>query len=464
MRLTVSRWVGAGLLFSAFAAYGADSRQAPSAGPLGFMEAYRLALQNDASLLVARSARDASREYVPQALAGLLPSVALSGGRNRNDAHNETLNSQGKPVTSDLAYFSDIKSLTLRQPMFRMGSWAQLGFAQAQEQYGEASYDKEHQALAGKLAAAYSQALLGEELVALSRVHREALVQQLDQAQRMFQAGEGTRTEVDEAQANHDLVVAEEIEAINGRDVAFRSLEEIIGVRPGRLLALAPDRLPVAAPLSDSLDVLLEVARENNPDLVAARANLEAAGQDVRKARAGHFPTLDLVVARRLSTSESNNTVNSRYDTNYVGIEYNIPIFSGGGVQAGVRQALANKEKSGYQVDAAERKTETSLRKSYLDVQTSSAKIRALRLAVKSSETALTSSRKGLQAGISTQLDVLNAIHRLYSARRDLVRANFDFVIAWVNVRTLTGQINESDVKKIADWFGAFPSSGGNGS
>lgn len=427
---------------------------APRGDTVGFLDAYRYALGSDASLQAARSARDASREYVPQARAGLLPSISLSGVRNRNDAHNQTLNALGAPVTSDLEYYSDVKALTLRQPIFRWANWAQLGFAQAQEQYGEATYDKEQQALVGKVADAYCKVLLGDELVALSAVNREALTQQVDQATRMLKAGEGTRTDVDEAQANYDLVLAEEIEALNARDVAIRYLEEIIGRRPDRLMGLDPTRLPVATPLTESLETLLTEARNNNPDLAAARANLEAAGQDVGKARAGHLPTLDLVLARRRTSSESNNTVNSRYDTRYIGIEYNIPLFAGGGAQAGVRQALANEEKMRHQLDAAERSTDTTVRKSYLDVLTSAAKIRALRIAQKSSETALESIRRGKQAGINTQLDVLNAIHRLHSARRDLVQANFNFVLAWVSVRTVTGQINEADVSKLAQWFG----------
>ena len=101
---------------------------AAPAWSLDLMQAYRAALEQDATVRAARAATDSARERLPQARSQLLPQVSLSLGRNHNDLAS-TQTSLGKPISSEDQYYSFNQTLQLRQALFRKPLWD--GLAQA---------------------------------------------------------------------------------------------------------------------------------------------------------------------------------------------------------------------------------------------------------------------------------------------------------------------------------------------
>jgi len=425
------------------------------APPLDFAAAYREALANDATFAAARSAQQAGRYYVPQARAGLLPVIQLAGSTARNQAENTTPDMFGNSTTRDIDYISENHQLSLRQPLWRPASVAHYRLAHAQEAYAEATFSKEWLALVDRLAQAYLDTLLAEQGRELARVQKEALVGQLEQAQRFLAAGEGTRTDIDEAQARHDLAESRLIEAEYAVEIARRGLQELLGRLPGPLARLR-DSHPLTIPDGPgSVDAWVELALERSPELAAQRANAEAAQREVEKARAGHHPTLDLIAGRNLSESDTNNTIGSRFDTTYIGVQYMLPIYGGGGVSAGVEIARANQEKARQQHEAAARALATQVRKAYAGVVSSAARIRALAQAVHSAENLLESTRRGFQAGVRTQIDILNALDQHYTAQRDHLTARHEFARNWLLLQLYTGTLNDARVEAFSHWFEA---------
>lgn len=422
---------------------------------LDFAAAYREALANDATFAAARSAQQAGRYYVPQARAGLLPAIQLAGSTARNQAENTTPDIYGNPATSDIDYTSRSHQLSLRQPLWRPASVAQYRLAHAQEAYSEATFSKEWQALVDRLAQAYLDTLLAEQARELARVQKEALVGQLEQAQRFFTAGEGTRTDIDEAQARHDLAESRLIEAEYAVEIARRGLQELLGRQPGPLTRLR-DTVPLTLPDGpNGADAWVELALEHSPELAAQRANAEAAQREAEKARAGHHPTLDLIAGRNLSESDTNNTIGSRYDTTYIGVQYTLPIYGGGSVSAGIQIALANQEKARQQQEAAARALATQVRKAYTGVVSSAARIRALAQAVRSAENLLESTSRGFRAGVRTQIDILNAIDQHYTAQRDHLTVRHEFARNWLLLQLHTGTLDGARLESFSRWFEA---------
>lgn len=423
--------------------------------PLNFAAAYREALANDATFAAAHAAQQASRQYVPQARAGLLPVIQLAGSTAHNQTESTTPDMFGNPATRGSEYTSKSHQLSLRQPIWRPANVAQYRLAQAQEAYGEAVYNKEWLALVDRLAKAYLDTLLAEQGRELARVQKEALVGQLAQAKRFLAAGEGTRTDIDEAQARHDLADSRLIEAEYAVDIARRGLQELLGRLPGPLARLR-DAHPLTLPDGpDSADAWVELALERSPELAVQRASVEAAQRGVQKARAGHHPTLDLTAGRNLSESDTNYTIGSSYDTTYVGVQYMVPIYSGGGVSAGTRIAQANLEKARQQSEAAARALATQVRKAYASVVSGATRIRALALAVRSTEVMLESTRRGFQAGVRTQIDILNALDQHYTAKRDHLTARHEFARNWLQLQLHTGTLDDTQVEAFSHWFEA---------
>lgn len=87
-----------------------------------------------------------------------------------------------------------------------------------------------------------------------------------------------------------------------------------------------------------------------------------------------------------------------------------------------------------------------SARQEYLNVVNGVAQIKALEQAVKSNETALYSARKGLEAGVRTSFDVLNAQQLLFSAKRDLALERYRYLLSRLRLRAAGGLLGEDDV------------------
>ena len=430
------------LLAGSSAAYGLD-----------LLQSYHLAVQKDAHYLAARADTAASREAVPQALAQLLPN--LSGGLSRSKNHTDSVvpGNSGQPVDSSYDYQSSTYALNLRQSLYRKYGYAQYQQAKSQVVSAEASLDKSLQDLLVRLCGAYFEALMANQQMALIQSQKEAYGAQLQSANRAFQEGQGTRTDIDDAQARYDLILSQELEAANNLGHTRRQLEAIIDKPVGHLARLDPGRMELLPP--EPADAELWVARGEavNADLRAARANIESARQELEKARSGHLPTVDLVASRSRDNSANVATINQLYLTTSVGVQINIPIFSGGYVNSQELQALANLEKFQQQFEAGRRDTDLQIRKEFQNVSEGVFKVRALEQAERSSDQAVFSNQKGFQAGTRTLVDILNAQQQRLNTRRDLALARYQYILARVRLQGLVGAIDESEITAINHWL-----------
>jgi TolC family type I secretion outer membrane protein len=430
---------------------------AGAANAFDLMDAYRLALTNDANFQASRASADAAREALPQARAGLLPQISISASRSRNNTEQTSQSVlTGQDVSREYDYMAKSAVLSLRQPLFRMGNVAQYYQAEAQVASAEATLEKDTQQLAVRVAGAYFDALVARDKLESIRAQKEAYAGQLALAERALAAGFGTRTDIDEARARLDMANAQEIDAQRNLDVAERTLASILNQRvPAATLSrIDAQRLQLAGPQPATIDAWLAQAEELNPELNAIRANIEVAQREVDKGRAAHLPTLDLVASRSDSDSESNNTIGTRYQTSSIGVQLNIPLYAGGQVNSAIRQAQANLEKTRQQYEGGRRQLEVMVAKEYGGVEQGVARVKALEQALRSAEQALLSTRKGVQAGTRNSVDVLNALQQLASVRLDLAQARADYAMGRLRLKAAAGTLAETDVVEVNAWLG----------
>lgn len=415
----------------------------------GLLELYGKALLSDPVYASARSEREAADTLVTQARGQLLPQLNGSWSKTRNDQNvrNTLLRRE-----ADFEFTSRSASLDLRLALFRPQLWAGYLQSEAQVLQAEGSFRQAHQDLIIRLSGAYFDVLLAEDNVALAREQKNAVAEQLAQAKRYFSAGVGTVTDINEAQARYDTIVAQEIAAENTLEVRIRSLEMIVGETYRNLYRLG-DRLRLESPLPNDVDAWLTFAHENNPQIKSREAGLEVAQREVQKSLAAHLPTVDVVASRSRSEDPSYTTLNTRSWNDAVGVQVNIPLFSGGTTQGRADQSAAFRRKAENDLESARRATVLSTRQEYLNVVSGVAQVRALEQSVKSNELALYSARRGQEAGMRTSFDVLNAQQLVFSAKRDLAKAKYDYVMARLKLRAAAGLVDESDIILVDGWL-----------
>ncbi|MBO3275890.1 TolC family outer membrane protein [Pseudomonas schmalbachii] len=384
--------------------------------------------------------KEAGQEYRTLGKAPLLPQINATAYDNEVNGTQE----QGN-IDNDLDYGSYGTALRLRQTVFDKRKMAEYRQGDHRTEYSNAVFDSKRQEAAISLAGRYFNVLLARESIELAKAKLKAFEEQYDLAARSQQLGEGTLTDVDDAIARRDLAQAELIEAEDNLLVARRLLQEYLGVLPESLSSLHEDfHTPPLQP--DNLQDWLVRAKVDNPAIRASRYSVSVAEEEAKKARAGHWPTLDFVAGYTYGKSETISTIDQKNRYGSVGLELNIPIYSGGAVSAQSRQAVANRDKAEEDLNASREEVLSGTTREFHGVQSGAARIRALETAVRSSQKSIESSRKGFQAGTRTNVDILNAEEQYYTARRDLFEAKLRYLVSRLRLAASVGSLGDDDI------------------
>ncbi|MBU3737922.1 MAG: TolC family outer membrane protein, partial [Rhodoferax sp.] len=377
------------------------------------------------------------------------PSVGLSVVRSSNQLTSTTPDFLGRATTSERGYGSGSETLTIRQPVYRRYQWAQLAQAEFQVQDVESVLRVETQNLAVRLGVAYFESLLAEEQWELEKALVTNYRFQLDAANRLFQAGAGIRTDIDETRARLDLALAREIEARGAVEYTRRQLGVLVNQPVSTLARLDIGRWRVDDLNPSGLTPWHEKAEAQSPELQVYRARVEVARQELEKAKAGHWPTLDAVAQWSNSQSENQLSVDSRYRSHSLGVQFNLPLYSGGGVSSAVRQALAALARAEQLLEAGRRDLEVRVQREYRGVTESVSRMAALEQAVRSADQALVSSKRSFEAGVRSRSDILAAESNRMVALRDLAQARYAYLMSWVRLRALVGDADEDLVRGL---------------
>ncbi|MDP2882968.1 MAG: TolC family outer membrane protein [Azonexus sp.] len=413
------------------------------------MQVYRDAQDNDPTFAAARATLEAGREKAPQGLAGLLPSLTLSGNtvwnKNEISAHNG-------PTLSKPQFNSNGYQLTLSQPLFRWQNWVSYDQSKLQVAQAEANFVQARQDLILRVAQAYFDAIYAVENLKAVRANKTAVARQLESAKKNFEIGTATITDSHEAQARYDLASAQEIAAESDFEIKQHALQSIIGKMPGNL-ATTHKEAKLTMPQPSDMSQWVAAAEKDSIPVQVQQAVADIAAREVDKQRAGHYPTLDLVANQGHSKSYGfiSGVGQTPFETDYtnIGLQLNVPLFQGGLTVSRQREAAANRTAAQSGLDAARRSAAQSARQYYLGVTNGLAQVKALKAALVSSQSALESNKLGYEVGVRINIDVLNAENQVYVTRRDLVRVTLDTLLSQLRLKAATGSLGEDDVAQI---------------
>jgi outer membrane protein len=434
-RVLVKALLSAGLALSMTGLHAADD----------LLSVARDAIGNDAQFQSARAQRLASGEKLPQARAGLLPSLSLSGTTQWNDVQVR------KPTDRDAQYNSHKFNFQLTQPLFRWGNWVQFEQGQLQVAAAETQLAQARQDVLLRAAQAYFDLLYATDVLASIEAQKGAAAEQRELARRSFEVGTVTITDVHEAQARLDLATAQEIAARSDIEVKRHALALITGRVPDALRGLRPDvrfSLPEPARMED----WVERAQTDGLGVLVQLSNREIASREIERQRAGHYPNVDLVATygqNKTVITFAGNPLANETTSGTVGVQVTVPLFQGLGQESRVHESAYLLDRAHAELDLARRNASLQARQAWLGVVNGIAQSAALRAAQLSSQSSLDANKLGYEVGVRINIDVLNAQQQLYVTRRDLARSNYDTLMSQLRLKAAAGQLGDDEIAAV---------------
>ncbi len=435
-----------------------------TASAVDLMGVYELAQSHDAEIRAAEQRLNAAGEIPNIARANLLPSISASAGVTQGSSTTTIAGTKLESQDEDTENWG----VQLRQSIYDDANYGRLDRGRAELSAAEAVYREAWQNFLFRVSQRYFDVLTALDSVRFARAEETALKRQFEQAEQRFEVGLAAVTDVHEARAVYDAARARVIVAENALEDARDALREIAGAWFENFARLAQD-IPLDMPDPANVEEWVARALDFNPMVLQQRSQLDVAEADLRIARAGHLPTLDLSanysnftnnewVGRDPITQEpivSSTLENAGWD---VGITLNVPIFAGFATQSRRHQA-------GYSLRAADatlsqversvmRQTETAYRAIVAGIQG----VEARRQAMISAESALEATNAGFEVGTRTIVDVLLAEQRYFQAARDYSDGRHQFILNQLRLRQSAGVLDVEDLERVNGLLVSRPS------
>ena len=419
---------------------------APLAQAQGLAELYQSARAFDAIYQSAKLQYDANLARADQARAGILPTAGLSAGASR-----VSVDSSVSPTGGGTSFNTQNATLSASQPLYRPGNWASYEQGFKQVDLARAQLEAASQDLIVRTSQAYFDVLAAQDTLAFVRAQKQAVNEQLAFAKRNFEVGTSTITDTREAQARFDLVAAQEIAAENDLRVRKIALDQLVGITESQPWPLAaPVNLPDVTPAE--VGAWVRQSEALHPAIRQAQSNAEITELEVKRAEAGHKPTLDATLSYNVTKNPSSTAqagISSRANTGSVGLLLNVPLFAGFSTQNRIRETLFLRDKALSDLEGARRSVAQNVRTAFFGVQSGQGQVRALEAAELSSQSALDANRLGYQVGVRINIDVLNAQSQLFQTKRDLAQARYNVLLGGLRLRQASGALAPEDLQQI---------------
>jgi len=417
------------------------------------LSVWREAAQNNPDIAAARANYQAVKEVVPQARAGFLPQ--LGAGANLGSTSTRMDSPKIKTTRSGLVWQAN-----LSQPIFHIDRWFGFKAAKATDAQAALQLSAAEQNLIMQSAEVYFAVLRAQDNLASTRAEEAAFKRQRDLAEQRFAVGLGDRTDMLQAQAVHDGAQAARIIAERLVDDAFEALRGLTG-QHYRALEGIRHSLPILPPTPADASAWVDAAMQQNLELQASQQGIQAAVQTVRQNKSNHLPTLDAVAQYQKGDNDrlgfSNSGLPPRYsgdvEQSAIGLQLNIPIYSGGLTSAKVREAKARLTQAEQVSESMQRRVVQNARNLYRAVNADVATVGARKQAIVSSQSALEVTEASYELGTRTILDLVEVQRQLYSAVRNYNDARYDYILDNLRLKQTAGTLSPDDLAALAEYL-----------
>lgn len=417
-------------------------------------EAYYQALGSDPTFKAAQQLYLATKENIPIERAALLPNLSLTGATQRQYNYDRYTPFFTRTLPSRFYNTNNNYTLNLSQPIFNYAAWYSLREADYQVREAEANFVGAVQDLMLRVSQAYFGVLQANDTLRYTQEQRKAVGEQLRQTEQQYEVGLVPITGVKEAQANYDSLISQEIAARTNLADAMELLRTITGRSYSDLMG-TNNKLPLIAPEPPQIDLWVKTTECQNYALLAAIYAANVARENIKIQEGGHFPVISAIGSYEYN-KDSSGIVNAGILDSQVlsgGVQVNLPIYAGGGVNAQVAQAIYQYQQAISNLEFAHRAAIQQTRDGFLGVISGINAIKADRQAVVSSYASLDATRQGYQVGTRTILDVLNVEASLYKAQQTYSIDQYNYLTSILTLKEAAGTINPGDIAQISAWL-----------
>lgn len=361
----------------------------PPADRLDLVEAYELARRHEPQFQAAVAERDVNLATSQQSLAAYLPQASYS-------------------MTNIPTEDRTRQVVTVSQPLFSLDRLASFRQREPRRRYAEATFDIREQELAQRTLRATVDCIRAAEAVSLNQARIDALREQSERSERLYDKGQGTITDARDVQVRYEQALANQIVLESEREAALNRFEALTGRRPGTGDFRLPERLPpIALAPRDSYAATLA---EASPQIRAARQSEQVGRLEAKRIRGALLPN----VAGTASYSRTGSD-----DLNYVGIGIQAPLTAGGFFQA--RGADAAARRAAEERRQVEERVRVDFERLYALVDAGQKALAISRKAVESAELSVQANKRSYEGGVRTNVDVVNSIQTLFEVKSQYV-------------------------------------------
>ncbi len=408
---------------------------------------FNSALSYSPSLQAAEERWHASDARVSYANGILLPQVSADANVSKNTYQ------AGLQAQQD--YNGKRYSLQLSQTLFNWQSFANRQQAYLQSNQAEAEYYGQLAQLLTVVADNYLTALQSEDTVRSMNSELEAITNQVNQIQKMYNLQLAKVTDLYHAQAQKAAVQTQLITAESELSISKAALQATTGLAIGELRRLPTDITLV--PLQGPLQEWLDRAKANNKQIEASTFALQAADKAVSARRGAYLPKVSIVLQRQASDIGYQNAPIARTDSNYVGIDFSMPLFAGGSNRALVREAQSQRNMAEDQMRQTSLDVFERARTAYFKAKAGESRIEASNLSAEASAASYNAMKRGFELGAVTSVDVLNALRDQFRAQRDLQQSRYDYLRYKLVLQRESGTLSAKDIEQVSDLLNAPP-------
>jgi outer membrane protein len=402
-------------------------------------DAMAAAYNNNATLNATRAGARATDEAVPIAKSAMRPQISADLGVSASSSDRDNELRIGKfGVQIDQTIFDGFQTKN------------NVLSAEARVRASQNDLENDTQNTLFDAASAYMDVVRDRQIAGLRAKSIAFLDEQVRAAKARFQVGEGTRTDVAQAEAQRAAAVAQATNAKARVKSSEAVYQQVTGSAPGKLQPAKP----AGKSMPKSIASAYAIAESNHPAVEATKATVDSFGFALKATEGKLLPTLS--ARARLESSASNSTIvpgffgntggYSEENSASVSAQLNIPIYQGGLVAAQVRQSKEKLSQARIQVDATVDRVRAAVASSWASYEGAKAILAASGEEIDAAKIALSGLVAERDVGQRTTLDVLNGQNALVTAQINAVTAQRDLVVASYAVLSATGSLTPARI------------------
>ena len=420
---------------------------------MDLVDTYRKALSYDSGIATAQATFEAQQAASDVSRSALLPEVVGFGEASYTDQDSSNAN---------VDYETLRYGVRLTQPLFRAQEWFRYDASQFQTEAARANYNLAQQQLILDVATAYFGVLRAADSLTVARSAEAAFQRQYEQAQERFDVGLIAITEVYEARATYDASKSQRIAAESDLAISREQLARLTGEYDEKLNNLRRN-FPLGRPEPMDPAAWANLALEQSWQIQTAIYDLNSTEANLKTAKSGHLPTLDLNASYGTTDIDgldqgalsAGNQRDGETTEAQIGITLNVPLYLGGGTQAGVRQQRSLKTAAEQSLETVRRDVRVNTRSLFRTVNTNIESALALEQTIVSRRSALDATRAGYEVGTRNVVEVLDAERNYYVALRDFANARYDYIVNSLQLKQSAGALNPRDLADLNNWLSA---------